>query len=89
MHVVKRKGHKEKFDERKVYASAYAACVLTESMRTKRCETVANNVSKEVKKLIIKKKCVNTEEISGRVAKILKKYSNDAAFMYETHRDIS
>jgi len=27
IHIVKRRGHKEEYDERKVYASAYAACL--------------------------------------------------------------
>ena len=88
MYVIKRKGHKEKFDERKVYGSVYAACQICE-MNEKNCEKVAASVTKEIKSLVKKNKIVNSEEIFKNAAKILKKHDKDAAYMYETHRDIS
>ena len=86
--VVKRKGHKEKFDERKLYGSIYAACIVSH-MDEKICETVANFVSKKVKGELKSKKTINSQAISRMVVKHLKRKSKDAAFIYETHRDIS
>ena len=38
-YIIKRKGHKERFDERKVFASVYAAC-MSGHMDRKKCEEV-------------------------------------------------
>ena len=89
MHVVKRKGHREKFDDKKLYASVYAACVLTESMPEKQCEKIAAAVSKDVKRWIANKKEVNSNDIAKQVTQILARHHKDAAFMYETHLDVS
>ena len=86
--VVKRKGHKEKFDERKLYGSVYAACIVVH-MNEKLCESVANFVSKKVKAELRSKKTINSQMISKMAVKHLKRKSKDAAFIYETHRDIS
>ena len=88
MYVIKRKGHKEKFDERKVYGSVYAACKICE-MPEKNCEKIAKSVSKGIKSMVKKKNIVSSEDIFRNVVKILKKHHKDAAFMYETHRDVS
>lgn len=88
MYVIKRKGHKEKFDERKIYGSVYAACKICE-MPEKNCEKIAASVTKDVKSMVKKKKMMNSEDIFRNVIRMLKKRHKDAAFMYETHRDVS
>ncbi len=88
MLVVKRKGKKEKFDERKIYGSTYAACANT-GMGEKQCELVSASVSKAVKASIKGKKEASSEEIAKLVGRALRKKNPDAAFMYETHRDVS
>lgn len=88
MMVVKRKGHKEKFDDRKLYGSIYAACSIA-NMSEKGCESVAEFVAKKVKKEVKGKKSVNSKNIASLAARHLKKKNKDAAFIYETHRDIS
>lgn len=88
MRIVKRKGHKEEFDERKVYASAYAAC-LNVHLGEEEAEDVAFKVCEEIKKWIENKREVSSQDIFKVVTKSLKKYNEHAAFMYETHRDIS
>ncbi len=88
MEVVKRKGHTEKFDERKVYASCYAAC-MTCGLHENGCEIIASNVSKEIKKWVRKKKHVTSNQIFRKVVSHLKKVHKPAAFMYETHMDVS
>lgn len=86
--VVKRKGHEEKFDERKVYASCYAACLSTH-IEIKKTEKICEKVAKEIKKWIKNKTCVSSNEIFKMTIKLLNKYDKNAAFMYETHRDLS
>ena len=86
--IVKRKGHKENFDSRKVYASVYAAC-LNVHMHVGEAELVADKVSKELTSWLEDQKEVAAHDIFRQVTAVLGKYNPDAAFMYETHRDVS
>jgi len=86
--IVKRKGHTEEFDERKVYASCYAACLSSHVEHTA-AEKICEKVAKEVKTWARKRKSADSSEIFEKVIAAMKKYNEDAAFMYETHRDIS
>lgn len=88
MHIIKRKGHKERFDEKKVYGSVYAACKIAE-MHEKGCEKTSDAVTKDIKSLVKKNKIKTSEDIFRNVIKTLKKRHKDAAFIYETHRDVS
>ncbi|MBS3067336.1 hypothetical protein J4450_01425 [Candidatus Micrarchaeota archaeon] len=86
--VVKRRGHSEPFDEKKTYGSVYAACSNCD-LHEKECEKLAEQVLDELKKALAGKKEINSTEIFGLVISILAKYHEDAAMMYELHRDIS
>ncbi len=87
--VVKRRtGKCQKYDEKKVYGSVYAACYVV-FLQPEACERTAEAVAKAVTKHIHKKKSVSSHEISKLVAKELKKRNKHAAYMYETHRDIA
>ncbi|MEX0622049.1 MAG: ATP cone domain-containing protein [Candidatus Woykebacteria bacterium] len=86
--IVKRKGHKENFDSRKVYASVYAAC-LNVHMHEGEAELIADKVSKEVGEQLKSKVEISSNQILQSTAETLRKYNSDAAFMYETHRDVS
>jgi transcriptional regulator NrdR family protein len=89
IHIVKRRGHREAFDERKLYGSVYGACMTT-GMREKECEKAAKKVCVEVtKKLKAKKGVVDSTDIFHAAAAALRRISDDAAFMYATHRDVS
>ena len=87
-HIVKRKGHTERFDERKVYASCYAAC-LSAHMHHHHAEKVCEKVVVGIKKWIATKKEVTSSHIFLETAKLIRKHDKNAAFMYATHRDIS
>ena len=87
-HIVKRQGHEEHFDERKVYASCYSAC-LSAHVRRKEAEFICDKVTREVKSWIRSKGEVTSNQIFKRTATAMKKHHKDAAFMYATHRDIS
>ena len=86
--IVKRKGHVEEFDERKVYASCYAACLSSHIQYTE-AEKICEKVSKEVKAWARKKRSMNSDELFKKITAAIKKHNKNAALMYETHRDIS
>lgn len=88
LHIVKRRGHMEAFDERKVYASSYSACMSAHADE-KRAEKVAERVTSEVKRWIRKRKSVTSGEIKTEVIRQISKVDKDAAFMYETHLDVA
>ena len=78
----------EKFDERKLYASCYSA-FLGAHLDHAEAEGLCEKVAKEIKKWIKDKKKVTSDDIFRQTAKVMKKHHKEAAFMYETHRDIS
>ena len=86
--IVKRKGHAELYDERKVYGSCFYAC-RNAHLSEKESEEICNKVSASVTKWISKRKIVSSNEIFRLLIEELKKHNDDAAFLYETHRDIS
>lgn len=86
--IVKRKGHKEKFDPRKIYASCYAAC-LSSHLQVRYAEEICEKVTKEVGGKLKNAKGVSSAKIFQLVEKAIKKHDKDAAFMYKTHRDVS
>jgi len=84
-HIVKRRGHVEPFDERKVYASVYEACHAAQ-LSTSQAEKIAAHVTASIKKWMDKKNRANSHELHQEVIHLLKKHHEDAAFMYATHR---
>ena len=87
-HVVKRRGHKEAYDARKVYGSVLFAC-FSAHVKEKQAERIAMDVSDYITKLVEKRDSITAHEIFYEVTKKMKKHHADAAFMYETHRDLS
>lgn len=88
MHLVKRKGHKQEFDERKTYASVYAACLACH-LSSEEAETIANLLTREIKKWISKKDLVNSDELFKQISEELMILNKEVAFIYTTHRDIT
>lgn len=86
-HIVKRKGHKERYDERKVYASIFAAC-MSLRMSDEEAETISHIVSEGVSKEFGNVHEISAHAIHKFVSDSLKKHNKDVAYMYETHRDI-
>ena len=87
-HIVKRKGHEEHFDERKVYASCYAACLGTR-IKHNEAEKICEKVCKDMNMWVAKKAEINSTQIFQQMVKSIKKYNEQAAFLYETHRDLA
>ena len=88
MHIVKRRGHKQEFDERKVYASVYAAC-LSCHMDKESAETIATVVVEKIKRWLTKKDEATSDDIFKQVSEELMSLDKEVAFMYTTHRDVS
>lgn len=87
-HIVKRKGKKEAYESKKVYASVYAA-LLSIRVHPGEAELVADQVTKEVNAWVTGRKEVTSHEIFLQVVESLKPINPDAAYMYGTHRDIN
>ncbi|MBI2656821.1 hypothetical protein HYX03_03720 [Candidatus Woesearchaeota archaeon] len=88
LRIVKRKGHTELYDEKKVYDSCYFAC-RNAHLSGKEAEEISNKVCVSITKWIKKRKVVSSNDIFNALIQELKKHNEDAAFLYETHRDIS
>lgn len=87
-HIVKRHGHKEKYDSRKVYASVYAALLALRTHEGE-AEVVADKVTREVNAWVTGKKEVTSHEIFVKTEAVLKSINPDAAFIYTTHLDVN
>ncbi|MBI2109343.1 MAG: hypothetical protein HYT93_04210 [Parcubacteria group bacterium] len=88
-HIVKRrKGHREPYDNHKVYASCYAAC-LNAGLSKPESEILCEKVTFAIDAWINGKDIVASEDIFKEVARVMRQHDEKAAFMYETHRDIS
>lgn len=86
-HIVKRKGHSEPYDERKVYASVYASC-LSVRVPQGEAELVAEKVSAEVAKWIADKPEVTSGDIYRTASIYLNALNTDAGWIYKHHRII-
>ena len=76
------------YDERKVYGSVYSACYIV-LLNHRACEEIAHSISQKVTQFVEKKKTVTSTWIFNHVVQLLKKHNKNAAFMYETHRDLA
>jgi transcriptional regulator NrdR family protein len=88
MEVVKRRGHKEGFDEKKLYGSVYSACASLR-MTEEQAELLATIVTHEVKQVFHQQAEVDSKQILKAAAEVLHRLNPDAAYIYETHRDIN
>ncbi len=87
MNIIKRHGMKEKFDERKLYASIYSAAI-TSGYPEKKAENLADEVCSKIKKKY-GKHVVTSLDLRKAAISILKNKDKDIAFLYETHLDLS
>ena len=82
--IVKRKGHMEDFDERKVYASVYAACASAHYDEIQ-CEKTAEKVTNNIKRFVKGKKKIESAEIRKKIENELKNKDEELAFFYDQH----
>lgn len=84
--VVNRAGRKERYDEKKVYASVYAAALNCE-YGEREAEGIARGIMERVNAWLKKKSEVNSQDIRKMVLKSLR--YRDIALMYLHHLDLS
>ncbi len=87
-HIVKRAGHTEAYDEKKLYAAVFSACIALREPAAS-AELIADKVSGEVNKWIEKKHEVTANDIRNQASKHLHNYNPDAAYLFKHHRVIS
>ena len=87
-HIIKRRGHKEPYDEKKIYASIYAASLNAHLVKVE-AEKIAEKVSKAITAWIANKEVIGSGDIFKTAIELLKKENTDVAFMFETHRDLA
>ncbi len=88
IHIVKRRGLKQQFDERKVFGSIFAAC-LSVKIEHLQAEKIADQVCKQVIRWLDNKQSVTSDQIFKQVGEELSKLNKEAGFLYITHRDLS
>ena len=86
--IVKRRGHSEKYDDKKVYASCYYAC-MSAHVPEEQAEKIAKDCMKKINSWMRNKKQTTAHQIYKVTTTTLKKHDKNAAFMYETHMDLS
>jgi len=84
-HIVKRAGHTESYDERKLYASLYAAALVAREP-VGSAELIAKEVVSLVNIWITSKHEVSSHDIRLQAAKHLQAINPDAGFQYLHHR---
>ena len=88
-HIVKRGGgHKEPYDNHKVYASCYAAFIDAGVSKVE-AETLCEKITAHIDVWVKDKDVVTSQEIFEEITHEMEVYNKDAAFLYKTHRDIS
>ncbi len=86
--IVKRGAGAEHYEGRKVYASAYFAC-RNAHLDEKASESIAAKVEAAVSLKVKREKIISSNKIFAMIVGELQRHNGDAAFLYETHRDIS
>lgn len=87
-HIVKRAGHTEPYDQRKLYASVYSACLAVRSP-VGEAELVAEKVCADVEEWLGNKHEVTAGDIHRTANKHFHVYNADAAWIYQHHRSLS
>ncbi len=86
IHVIKRKGSSEQFDDKKVYASCYAAA-LDAHYAEHEAESLASQVTKHIAEWMQKKETVSSDDIKHEIIMCIPDPA--VALLYKHHRDAS
>ncbi len=87
-HLVKRGGHSEEYDERKLYASIFSSCIAVREPAAT-AELVANKVCQEINAWLHDKHEVTSADIRHMASASLHNYNQDAAWIYRHHRNVN
>ncbi len=86
--IVKRAGHNEQYDQRKLYASIFAACLAVREPAGS-AELIASEVCKHVEAWLGDKHEVTSADIFRHAAKHLGVIQPDAGYIYSNHRNVA
>lgn len=86
--IVKRQGHTEAYDSKKIYASVYSA-VLSVRGPAATAELVAQEVTDGISDWVKNKHEVTSNDIRRVAAEHLRLLNPDAAHIYKNHRKYS
>ena len=84
-HIVKRKGHSEAYDVRKLYASVYSMCLAVHCSEED-AEGTAEKVVRHVDQWLEKKHEVTAHDIHSVALDRSMSLNPDAGFLYSNHR---
>jgi len=84
-HIVKRKGHSEVYDVRKLYASVYSMCLATQAT-DEEAEHTADKIVDYVNMWLKKKHEVTAHDIQLVTSRYLTNLNADAGYLYSKHR---
>lgn len=84
--VIKSHGHREPYDEKKIYASVYAAALNCHYPR-KKAGAIASQAMKEVDRQVKLHPAITARQIREKVTAIIT--DEDVRLMYRHHFDIS
>jgi transcriptional regulator NrdR family protein len=87
-HIVKRAGHSEPYDQRKLYASVYSA-LLSVREPAASAELVAERICQDVEVWLTNKAEVTSSDISRNAYNYFKVLNPDAAWIYLHQRNVS
>ncbi|MEK6904551.1 MAG: ATP cone domain-containing protein [Nanoarchaeota archaeon] len=88
MEIIKRNGKIEEYNEKKVFSAVFEACLNAHLSRNKSYE-IAREVTKEANKKVKKMDYISSNNLFIYIVNIMKRFDEDAAFMFATHRDIN
>lgn len=86
--VIKRHGHTEHYDERKLYGSVYAAG-LTALHQESFAENIATQVCAAIATWIPRQKNITSDMLRDKVHTLLMMIDKETAYLYFTHLDIN
>jgi len=85
--IVKRAGHSELYEEKKLYASIFAACLAVREP-TGTAEVLAEKVVKDVESWLARKHEVTSNDIRHIASEHLHRYNIEASHLYHKQRTI-
>lgn len=85
--IVKRGGHNEEYDIRKLYASVYAAC-LSVREHPGSAELIAEEIVRDVEQWLAHRHEVTSNDLRRQAGKHLTAINPDAGHIYKHHRVI-
>lgn len=88
IHLIKRKGHLEPFDEKKAYASVYWAA-RSAHCPEEQAEKLAQQTTQALLQWLEAKESVSSDQLFQFIGAELTRLHKDAGYLYRTHRDLS